>query len=234
MGKPRRLLGVILSDSALFHPLVKRCRGGFPNSMDESTRRTLIERHRLNLASFGYSPLSLHWATRREQLLRFRVLGEIGVAAGDSLLDVGCAFADLERWLAAQGKAVAYTGIDLSPELLEQARNLNPGLTLLVGELFDFDWPERSFDWVLLSGTLNWQLHDGGDYARRVVARMFHLCRRGVAFNLLDAGYYRTRAIDDLVAFDARQMLDFCCTLTPSPRLRSDYLPGDFTLYLHR
>ena len=42
------------------------------------------------------------------------VLAGIGIASGDSVLDVGCGFAELYSWLESHGLAVVYTGIDVS------------------------------------------------------------------------------------------------------------------------
>jgi SAM-dependent methyltransferase len=202
--------------------------------MKAAERQRMIDRHRDSLARHGYSPRTLFWDSRGIQKIRFRVLAEIGVVSGDSLLDVGCGFADLHSWLAANDMAVDYTGLDLSPELIGEAERLHPDATLHCGELFDFDWPECSFDWVLLSGTLNWQLDDDGAYARRVIARMFALCRKGVAFNMLNNRHPEIKARKEFAAFDAEEMLAFCQSIAPASRCRTDYLDHDFTIYMPR
>ncbi|KON46812.1 SAM-dependent methyltransferase [Mariprofundus ferrooxydans] len=204
------------------------------DDMNPLQRRRLIERHRDSLNLHGYAPDALFWQSRGLQKVLFRVLADIGVSAGDSLLDVGCGFADLHSWLRGHDLSVDYTGIDLSPEILATGARMNPGLNLLCGELFDFAWPPRSFDWVVLSGTLNWNLHDDGGYARRVITRMFELCRQGVAFNMLDARKFSVTQLGDMQAYDPGSILEFCATLTPDCRCRSDYLPDDFTIYMRR
>jgi len=201
--------------------------------LDAASRRRMIERHQRSHASFGYSPESLSWASRGVQKVRFKVLSEIGIAAHDSLLDVGCGFADLYSWLSGHELPVAYTGIDLSPEILATAKQINPELALLHGELFDFDWPPGSFDWVVLSGTLNWELKDEGAYARRVIRRMFGLCRKGVAFNLLDRNDFDAAMLNEMTAFEPQEVLAFCRQLSADCRLRNDYLAGDFTIYIY-
>jgi len=202
--------------------------------MDGLQRKQLIKRHQFSLAEFGYSPESLFWGSRGTQKVRFKVLSEIGVSAGDSLLDVGCGFADLYSWLSGHDLPVDYTGIDLSPDILNKGIELNPDLNLLQGEIFDFDWPPQSFDWVLLSGTLNWDLADNGEYARRVIAQMYRLCRKGVAFNMLDSLGLDPSLVGQLVAHEPDVMLDFCRQITPDCQLRSDYMTDDFTIYMRR
>jgi len=202
--------------------------------MQEEQRKRIIDKHRDSLTRHGHHPNALYWSSQEIQELRFRVLSQIGVQAGESLLDIGCGFGDMFGWLQRQGVEVAYTGIDLSPDLIARGRQIYPQATLLNGELFDVDVPAKSFDWVVLSGALNEALYDKGNYARRVIARMFELCRRGVAFNLLNRNAKGMRMMFDLASFETDEMLDFCRTLTPDCRLRDDYLENDFTIYMRR
>ncbi|RLL53678.1 class I SAM-dependent methyltransferase [Mariprofundus sp. EBB-1] len=202
--------------------------------MDTEQRQAMVERHRQSLMHYGYGPETLFWSTRGIQKQRFKVLSEIGIQNGDSLLDVGCGFADLQSWLNGQAIHVNYTGIDLSPDILDTAKTMNPQLKLQCGELFDFNWPQKSFDWLILSGTLNWNLHDDGHYAKRMIQHMFELCSQGVAFNMLNAQYCDHALLGEMVAFDPEHMLDWCRSITPQSQLRTDYLANDFTIYMHR
>ena len=200
--------------------------------MDLRQRQRMIERHRHSLTRFGYSPEALFWESCEVQNERFKVLSEIGIAAGDSVLDIGCGFGDLYRWLKGHKHSVKYTGIDLSQDILNKGIEVNPELNLLQGEIFDFDWPDQSFDWLLLSGTLNWDLNDDGDYAQRVIRRMFELARKGVAFNMLDSRTLDTTTIRELYASDPAKILTLCKKLTPHCELRDHYLDHDFTIYM--
>jgi len=203
--------------------------------MSATQRDEMVERHRLSLEYFGEIAQALYWGTREEQQLRFAVLADMGIGAGDSLLDVGCGFADLYGWLEARGLGIDYTGIDISPDILERARQAHAGVQLMQGELFDFDWPAGHFDWVCLSGTLNWRLDDDGDHLRRVIRRMFQLCRSGLAFNLLNIhgmDAVELAKIDELVAYRPEEILAYCQTITPDCQLRTDYADDDFTIYM--
>jgi len=202
--------------------------------LDETQRQQLIDKHSDSFAKHGHSPRALFWETRAIQRARFKALAEIGVEAGDSLLDVGCGFGDLCSWLVGQGIEVDYTGLDLSPELIEKARTLHARAHFVDGDIFDLKSQPEAFDWVVLSGTLNWQLDDGGDYARRVIRRMYELCRKGVAFNMLNADYWKKRPLHGLVAFDPDEMLAFCTQIIPDCTCRTDYLDNDFTIYMRR
>ncbi len=199
--------------------------------MKEEQRKRIIDRHRDSLTRHGYHPHALYWSSREIQEIRFAVLAEIGIRAGDSVLDVGCGFGDFMGWFERQHGTIRYTGIDLSPDLLREARRRYAAGRFLQGELFDVAFAEQSFDWVILSGALNEQLHDQGAYMRRVVARMFALSRCGVAFNLLDA---RTLRAHDLQSHQPQEVWRWCSTLCPDCHMRDDYLANDFTIYMYR
>jgi len=199
--------------------------------MKKEQRKRIIDKHRDSLTRYGHHANALYWSSREIQEIRFRVLAEIGIESGDSLLDVGCGFGDLKRWFDAQEMLVDFTGIDLSPDLICVAQEKHPNATLLCGELGDFDFKPQSFDWVVLSGALNEQLHDDGAYARQTIACMFDLCRNGLAFNLLDA---RSLNAHDLQSFLPQEMFDYCQGLCAPVRLIDDYLDNDFTIYMRR
>jgi len=199
--------------------------------MKKEQRKRIVDRHRDSLTRHGHHPNALYWSSKEIQEIRFRVLAEIGVESGDSVLDVGCGFADFKSWLKDQGIAVEFTGIDLSPDLIRVAEQHHADAHLCCGELFDFQFEPGSFDWVVLSGALNEELHDGGAYAHKMIASMFALCHKGLAFNLLDARKIRAH---DLQSFEPQNIKAYCQALSVDVVLRDDYLANDFTLYLHR
>ncbi|MBI1194782.1 MAG: methyltransferase domain-containing protein [Gammaproteobacteria bacterium] len=203
--------------------------------MDERHRIRIVGRHRDSLKRYGYGPNALYWSSREIQEIRFRILSEIGIESGDSVLDVGCGFGDFLGWSAAQGLSIDYTGIDLSPDLLEVAIERHPGSVFRCCDLVDFCHAHADFfDWVILSGALNEQLGDAGDYARRVITLMWSRSLKGTAFNLLDARHAPTRACWDLQSHDPATIQDFVERLTPDHRLVDGYLANDFTIYLRR
>ncbi len=204
--------------------------------MKKEQRKRIVDRHRDSLIRYGYHPNALYWSGRGIQEIRFSILAEIGVEPGDSVLDVGCGFGDFKGWFEKQRGVLNYTGIDLSPDLLSEAGKRHPDAEFLEGDLFEVsatheDFAGQSFDWVVLSGALNEPLHDEGSYAHRTVARMFELCRKGVAFNLLDARHLRA---PDLQSHQPEEVLNYCRTLSPTCTLRDDYLKNDFTIYMRK
>ncbi len=198
--------------------------------MKPEQRKRIIDKHRDSLTRHGYHPNALYWSGRDIQELRFAVLADIGIGDGDSLLDVGCGFGDFKRWIESRECRLDYTGIDLSPDLVEQARARHPDGRFFIGDLFDLPDSEGRFDWVILSGALNEQLHDDSTYALRVIERMYALCRNGVAFNMLDA---RHLTVHDLHSQQPARILEQCRQWCPDCELHDDYLRNDFTIYMY-
>jgi len=87
---------------------------------------------------------------------------------------------------------------------------------------------------VLLSETLNWDLHVHGVYARRVMDEMFRLCRHGVAFNMLDARHVEHKALGDLYAYHPHDILKYCQTISPHCQWIEGYLDNGFSIYMRR
>jgi 2-polyprenyl-3-methyl-5-hydroxy-6-metoxy-1,4-benzoquinol methylase len=83
-----------------------------------------------SLRQYGYDPQSLGWIPGTQEA-RFRVLTAIGDLEGCSVLDVGCGFGDLYEYLCRNGVNVDYTGVDLSPDLLEIARQRHPDVRFI-------------------------------------------------------------------------------------------------------
>jgi len=82
--------------------------------VDQKQRQRIIDKHRDSLTRFGYHPNALYWSGRDIQEIRFKVLADIGIQDGDSVLDVGYGFGDFKSWAIEQDIQLNYTGIDLS------------------------------------------------------------------------------------------------------------------------
>ncbi len=199
--------------------------------MTPEQRTRIVDKHRDSLKRHGYHPHALYWSGKDIQELRFQIIADMGINANDSVLDVGCGFGDLYRWANRQGMPLDYTGLDLSPDLLAEAQQQHPNARFIHGDIFDAPYEEQSMDWVVLSGALNEELHDDSDYAKRVIARMYGLCRRGVAFNMLDARFVQAH---DLHSQYPDTMLAYAQSLCPNCVCHDDYLKNDFTIYMYR
>lgn len=183
----------------------------------------LLARHKL-------SPLSLNWGSRESQELRFAVLAAVGLFEGSSVLDVGCGLGDFYAWQKAQGLGLNYEGIDLTPGMVETAKQRFPEVTFRVSDVLHE--PAGEHDFIIASGIFYLRRHDPVGFLERMISTLFSSCRLGLAFNSLSA-WSPAQNNDEFYA-DPLRTLEFCRTLTPWVVLRHDYHPGDFTIYLRR
>lgn len=202
--------------------------------LSEAQRTRIIRRHRDSLNRHGYSAQALYWSNREIQEIRFKVLSDIGIQSGDSLLDVGCGFADLKTWLEQHGIFIQYSGLDLSPDLLNIANQRHENVTFLNQDIMQVDLDNNTFDWLFLSGALNEVVDTTGEYAYAVITKMFSLCQKGIAFNLLSNRNPKMQHFPDLQSHNPQDILTFCKNLSKNCQCIEGYLDNDFTIYLYK
>lgn len=94
----------------------------------------------------------------------------------DSVLDVGCGFGRVGASILERWPDVRYTGIDVSPDLIEGARKRLPDSELIVADLAQFD-TDRMWDLVLSVSVLG---HIRPDDVGPLIERMRRWARRDV------------------------------------------------------
>lgn len=206
-------------------------------ALSDIQRARIEVRHQYSIAQYGYSASALYWSSREIQEVRFQViLNAIAsvstLAERLSILDVGCGFGDFNAFAQAQACHFEYFGIDVAPAMVEASQLKYPGIQTQKGEIFDFEWPDNRFDWVILSGALNEVVDTTGDYARAVIARMLQVARKGVVFNVLNQHEPWIKSRPDLQSFLPEKMVAYCETLAIEVMLVDDYLPNDFTVLM--
>jgi len=213
-------------------------------NLPDKQRLRIITRHAQAIQDRGYQPTALFWENRQVQQLRFEVLWQLicqhplfqmPLTENIKLLDVGCGFGDFADWLSQHFHAFDYLGIDLSHDMIFAGQCQYPQRNFSQGELFDFDWQDNQFDFVICSGALNEVVdppETQGHYAKAVIQKMVGLAKYGVSFNLLNQQHDWTANRADLQSFDPEQMHCYCQTLAPNVVMRDDYLANDFSVYL--
>ena len=194
------------------------------------------------MSTYGDHFLSLDWKSVDAQKIRFKIFDDL-IKMNDqkvfSVLDVGCGFGDLFQYLAANGHHLSYTGVDLSPKIVEIAKNRHPKATFEVKDIL-CDKKFSQYDFVFCSGTLNISFSERDkhlEYICSMLIRMFELCKIAVGVNFLSSqAVYHVKDEDlqhkqyfytkpEEITVMARGMTDRFI-------IRHDYHPGDFTLYL--
>lgn len=196
-------------------------------------KKEIINIYETRLRKYGDSVRTMGWRDKEQQCLRFKILAEIGDLNGTRILDVGCGFGDFYEFLIKRSIKVDYTGYDISHRIIEVAKSKHPEIKskFKVKDILRERTNER-FDYVMESGILNRRISDNIKYAKKIIARMFELCKIGVAVNMMTN--YVDYKEDSLYYYSPEEMFKFCKSLTKGVVLRHDYPLYEFTLYLYK
>ena len=138
-------------------------------------------------AEHGMSPESLGW-TKGRQDIRFNALLDLLEGEGNSFLDIGCGFGDLNDALVARDQSYRYLGVDMVENFVDEGkvRRGSDTVEFQVGDFMATEF-EGSFDCVIASGVFSFQLEDADQYAyiQSALERMLELCNVGVAVDFL-------------------------------------------------
>lgn len=203
------------------------------------TYKKLLDFYQDRLTQHGPDdPQALSYNSRTTQELRFaQFLKVIPKDTPVSVLDVGCGLGDFSGYLDRQGyAAVAYTGLDVVPEMIAGARKKYPGKTFLQDDILTAVLP--AYDYVVSSGALNIIFTTAEEQARHIeqaVMQMWAMARRGLAFNLLNI-HSKNDFVQDALFFysNPAAVLAFCQKLASRARLFDSYLDYDFTIVMEK
>ncbi len=199
-----------------------------------SEERKVLDFYAQRWQEYGYDTRSLGIGSRESQEVRFDVLTQIGDLTNASVLDVGCGFGDLRSYLEKRGIAMRYTGLDLQPAFIEEARRRHPGDEFFCADIESFE-PKSAPDYILISGTFNVKFREDQEaWVFRILRRLFDVAKRGVGINMLSTYYDPGHFRDDMFYCSPERALLEAHAITRWVTLRHDYLPHDFTLYLYR
>ena len=159
----------------------------------------------------------------------------MGDFTGATILDVGCGFGSFYQYLRDNKLPFkAYTGLDVSAEMIKEAQRQCPGATFQCGDIFAAEFPAK-FDYVVACGVFNNRVRKQETYLQEVIKKMFSLTKKGLAVSMLSSlTPEKLKYNETLYYYEAPKVLADCFKLTPYVELRHNYLPNDFTVYLYR
>jgi SAM-dependent methyltransferase len=95
------------------------------------------------------------------------------------VLDVGCACGGFAPIMRALNPAIQYTGVDVVPAMIEQARGRYPEHEFRLAAGHTMPFPDRSFDLVHCSGVVHLNSH-----YEKMIAEMWRVCAGRLLFDL--------------------------------------------------
>lgn len=195
----------------------------------------IIKRYEDRYVEHGYAPATLGW-DKEKQFIRFDVMLDNLDLKGKKILDVGCGFGDFVFSLEEKTNEFEYLGIDVVPKLIEVATECNAkeSVHFLLGDFLEQEFEGNSFDYVVGSGIFNFKMDDlnNYDYIFSVIEKSFEIAQKTVIFNFLS----------DQVDFQKEltfhsnpsKILSYAFSLSRNVALRNDYMPFEFTIYIHK
>jgi len=193
-----------------------------------------LKHYRKNFEKHGVDPKSLSWGSKGAAHQRFRAIWKEINFDDKSVLDVGCGFGEMARFLRKRYKNVDYKGIDIVPEFIAQARKDHPYYNFEIRDYFN-DPVDKKFDVVMASGTLNSNLGaENIDFRKKAIKVMFNHTKKVCVFNML-GGHPRPETPEGSNVWyaDSLEILEYCMSLTRRVVFRANYHPKDFTIFLY-
>lgn len=186
---------------------------------------------------FGFSPRALDTSSDRWQRVRFSALVDLlklPMGQEFTILDVGCGFADFYDYLIEEGYQPIYSGIDVTPGIVEKAlENKGSKIEVQCVDYLGSHFASR-FDYVACSGALNLKLVNSWEWIQSMIRRMTMDAEVAVAFNLTSVytapGYRQERTF----YADPGEVFAYCKTLVERVSIRHDYMPNDFAVSLFK
>ena len=156
--------------------------------LNQADSSEYIDIYKRRYARFGYSPITLGWNTGKQDI-RFDLLRNGKNLEGKSILDVGCGFGDLNRYLQLQYHSYSYMGIDLVPDLIMKAEELFPSsesyrICFLTGDFLGYTF-DTEFDYIFISGVFGKRLKndDNYEYVDAIIKKATELAHLGVGID---------------------------------------------------
>jgi SAM-dependent methyltransferase len=187
---------------------------------------------------YGDSPKSLDFGSRDTQFKRFKVLVEIGLRPGDSVLDAGCGLGHMVEFLRRYELPVHYTGYDVSKIFISHAKQKN--LSSSVSHNFSVEFEVKDLFKDPISTTFDWVLCSAFNLMTpRLAKKLFEACTKGTAINFLSSYAKKKSSLfaPELIfphLNPAKVFTLYKKKITPWVILCHDYLPHDFTIYMYR
>lgn len=161
--------------------------------MDNITQ-ILKNYHQKVFAEHGATAKGVDWNNEEEVILRYdKMLKVIDMdfykgPAQPSMLDVGCGWGGMAKRALDIGAPVDITGVDVVEEMITHAQTHYPKFNFQTCDIFSLQQTE-AYDFVVCNAILtqkhNVSIPEMEKFAKRLIQKMFSLCRYGIAFNMM-------------------------------------------------
>ncbi|PID28831.1 MAG: hypothetical protein CSB55_03510 [Candidatus Cloacimonadota bacterium] len=204
--------------------------------MNKIDRKKYTERYNKRFNIYGFDLKTLGWGgDENRQKLRFKIALELEnfLQRGKikSVLDVGCGFGDMGKYILEKCENISYTGVDINPLLIDEGKKKYPELNLKCLDILD-DYFEEKFDLVLENGIFNFKLQGENqlEYIEAMIKKMYSLSCFGVSVDFMST--FTDFQHEGAFHMNEQEALKIAKSLSRRVVLRNDYLDYEYSLYI--
>ena len=200
-------------------------------SVNPQVKRQIIANYRELLLLHGDGPEVGQWS-REGQLFRFERLIQVADLTGCSVLDLGCGIGDLYSYLRERFGKLAYSGVDIVPEIIEFAAKRYPDAHFHCQDVTEQPLPQR-YDYVLISGMFNNAVPDCTAFLQEMISAGYGMCDKGLAFNFISS--YVNYVSPEMAYHQPAEVLEYVIrNLTHRVRMDHHYERCEVAVFAYR
>lgn len=198
--------------------------------MKEYDKDWINKHYSSRLSSEGPTYEALRTGPRERRELRFKIIQEIGIKNGDSIIDIGCGYGDFAEYLIRNKIEVDYTGIDINPDFIEIARKKYPEHRFQLLDVINDNF--EAADWIVSSSCFNLKLKAQSNYEFmfELLKVAYQHSKKGVAIDMFTD--YVDFKVDKMFYYSPEKIFSMAKTITKRVCLRNDYPMFEFCIYL--
>ena len=199
--------------------------------MEMTDKKYIIERYNKRLAQFGYHPKTLGWGEKPRCSLRFFVLLKEWNLENAHILDFGCGFGDMYKFINENNINTHYHGVDINKSLIEMGKQTYPQANLSSRDALEEGLPQK-YDYIFSSGVHNTKIADNWSWIEDTFRLFNQYSTKGFALNFLSNKVeYK---LEDTYHADPGEILNLAYKYSNKIVLRNDYMPFEFTIFINK
>jgi SAM-dependent methyltransferase len=206
--------------------------------MSKELLNKVSEYYSKRILEHGATPQGVDWNGEESQNIRFHQLMKVAETeeSNFSLLDFGCGYGGMLDYLnLVYGERLSYTGLDISSEMIKEAKKLY----LNKGVFFESLPADFRADYLVASGVFNVRQDTPDDqwweYIIKTLDQFDQLSTKGFAFNILTSYSDKPFMRDYLYYANPERLFGYCKThYSKQVALLHDYPLYEFTILVKK
>lgn len=142
------------------------------------------------------------WSSKKDQIERFKILLDIGVENGDTILDFGCGLGALYEYMNKKYDNFGYIGIDINEDFIKECKKKFPNVTFKT--IKDITEIKDNFDWFIASGAFT--VYTPIENMMETINVAVTKAKYGVATNFLDSSYAKNSDLMSIRGYDKEKL----------------------------